>query len=97
MNSNPVDFICNFQFTEASKPNSDKSFPYRGLSQTSRKPHKPPKERKEKGCASSQLQIRRIGREQYHAGRCSVARVVQSLNANWNQKTTRMQSNSLTE
>lgn len=36
MNSSPVDLICNFQFTEASKPHGDKSFPYRGLSQTSR-------------------------------------------------------------
>ena len=80
MNSSPVDFICNFQFTEASKPQGDKSFPYHGLSQTSRNLKKPQERQKRKLCflAGTDKENRK---EWYHAGRYGAACVASSLNA----------------
>lgn len=93
MNSSPVDFICNFQFTEASKPHSDKSFPYRGLSQTSRNCTNPQERNRRKLCIIT-VTDKENRKKQYHVERCGAACVVEFLNANCNEKT--MKSNQIT-
>lgn len=93
MNSSPVDFICNFQFTEASKPHGDKSFPYGGLSQTSRNCTNPQERKKRKLCilAGTDKENRK---KWYHAGRYREACVASSLNANLKKKA--MKNNQIT-
>lgn len=62
MNPSPVEFICNFQFTEASKPHGDKSFPPIVACHKHQETAQTPKKEKRESGASSQLQIRTVSR-----------------------------------